>query len=138
MQRLPGTPWVQAFCQPYEIQKNPKFFINRRELMLFELRTYECKPGKREEWVKMMEEEIIPFQVAKGMVIIGSFVVEQDEHTYVWIRRFVDEAEREQLYKAVYETDHWRNDLSPRVGDLLNREAIKVTRLLPTPKSVIQ
>lgn len=106
--------------------------------MLFELRTYECKPGKREEWVKMMEEEIIPFQVSKGMVILGSFVAEQDEQTYVWIRRFVDEAEREQLYKAVYESDHWRNDLSPRVGELLNRETIKVTRLIPTPKSVIQ
>ena len=106
--------------------------------MLFELRTYECKPGKRAEWVKMMEEEIIPFQVSKGMVILGSFIAEQDDSTYVWIRRFVDEAERELLYKAVYESEHWRNDLSPRVGELLNRETIKVTRLIPTPKSVIQ
>ena len=106
--------------------------------MLFELRTYECKPGKRDEWVKLMEEEIIPFQVAKGMVIVGSFIVEQDDHTYIWMRRFVDEAEREQLYKAVYESDTWRNDISPRVGELLNRETIKVTRLLPTPKSIIQ
>ncbi|HRW04012.1 MAG TPA: NIPSNAP family protein [Caldilineaceae bacterium] len=106
--------------------------------MLFELRTYECKPGKREAWVKMMEEEIIPFQVSKGMVILGSFIAEQDDSTYVWIRRFVDEAERELLYKAVYESEHWRNDLSPRVGELLNRETIKVTRLIPTPKSVIQ
>lgn len=106
--------------------------------MLFELRTYECKPGKREEWVKLMEEEIIPFQVSKGMVILGSFIVEQDEHTYVWLRRFVDEAEREQLYAAVYQSDRWRNDISPRVGELLNRETIKVTRLIPTPKSAIQ
>ncbi len=106
--------------------------------MLFELRTYECKPGKRDEWVKMMEEEIIPFQVSKGMVIIGSFVVESDDHTYVWMRRFVDEADREQLYKAVYESNTWQNELSPRVGDLLNRETIKVTRLTPTAKSVIQ
>ena len=106
--------------------------------MLFELRTYECKPGKREAWVKMMEEEIIPFHVSKGMVILGSFIAEQDDSTYVWIRRFVDEAERELLYKAVYESEHWRNDLSPRVGELLNRETIKVIRLIPTPKSVIQ
>ena len=106
--------------------------------MLFELRTYECKPGKRDEWVKLMEEEIIPFQTSKGMVVVGSFIVEQDDHTYIWIRRFVDEAEREKLYSAVYETDTWKSDISPRVGELLNREAIKVTRMLPTPKSVIQ
>lgn len=106
--------------------------------MLFELRTYECKPGRREEWIKMMEEEIIPFQIAKGMVILGSFIAEEDEQTYVWIRRFVDEAEREALYTAVYQSDHWRNELSPRVGELINRETINVKRLLPTPKSVIQ
>jgi len=106
--------------------------------MLFELRTYECKPGKRDEWVKLMEEEIIPFQISKGMVIVGSFIVEQDDHTYIWMRRFVDEAEREALYKAVYETDTWKNDISPRVATMLNRETIKVTRLVPTPKSVIQ
>jgi hypothetical protein len=105
--------------------------------MLLELRTYECKPGKRDEWVKLMEEEIIPFQVSKGMVIVGSFIAEQDEKTYIWIRRFVDEAEREQLYKAVYETDTWKNEISPRVGELLDRSAIKVTRMVSTPKSVI-
>ena len=86
----------------------------------------------------MMEEEIIPFQIAKGMVILGSFIAEEDEQTYVWIRRFVDEAEREALYTAVYQSDHWRNELSPRVGELINRETINVKRLLPTPKSVIQ
>lgn len=106
--------------------------------MLYELRVYECKPGKRDEWVRMMEEEIIPFQIAKGMVIVGSFIAEQDEHTYIWIRRFVDEAERAQLYKAVYETDHWKNDIAPRVGELIDRSTIKVTRLTPTPKSVLQ
>lgn len=106
--------------------------------MLIELRTYECKPGKRDEWVKMMEEEIIPFQVSKGMVILGSFVAEQEENIYVWMRRFVDEADREALYKAVYESDTWRNELSPRVGELLNRETINVRRLMPTAKSVLQ
>jgi hypothetical protein len=30
--------------------------------MLFELRQYRMRPGKKDEWVKLMEEEIIPFQ----------------------------------------------------------------------------
>ena len=106
--------------------------------MLFELRVFECKPGKRDEWVKLMEEEIIPFQISKGMVIVASFVAEQDDHTYIWMRRFVDEADRVQLYAAVYESDHWKNVISPRVPDLIDRSTIKVTRLTPTPKSVLQ
>jgi hypothetical protein len=32
------------------------------------------RPGQRDNWVKCMEEEIIPFQVKLGMVILGSFV----------------------------------------------------------------
>ena len=47
--------------------------------MFFELRQYRTRPGQREKWVKFMEEEIIPFQVAKGMVIVGSFVGQEEE-----------------------------------------------------------
>jgi hypothetical protein len=106
--------------------------------MFFELRQYRVKPGKREVWVRMMEEEIIPFQIAQGMVVIGSFVGEQEEDLYVWIRRFEDEAQREVLYQRVYESDRWKNEISPRVGDMLDRERTVVTRLTPTPKSVIR
>lgn len=106
--------------------------------MFFELRQYRMRAGKKAEWVKMMEEEIIPFQISKGMVVIGSFVSPEEEDLYVWIRRFVDEADRERLYAAVYESDYWKNELSPRVAELIDRSKIKVTRLEATPKSVIQ
>lgn len=106
--------------------------------MLFELRQYTTRPGQRENWVRCMEEEVIPFQVSKGMVILGSFVAEDDDSTYVWIRRFKDEAERERLYEAVYQSDHWKNVIAPKVGELIDREQIKVRRLNPTPKSAIQ
>ena len=38
-------------------------------MAFYELRQYFVRPGKMNEWVKIMEEEIIPFQVSKGMVI---------------------------------------------------------------------
>ena len=106
--------------------------------MFFELREYHCWPGKREEWVKVMEEEIIPYQISKGMVVVGTFSGEQDEDTYIWIRRFASEEERERLYAAVYQTDYWQKEMSPRVGELIDRSKIKVTRLVATPRSVIQ
>lgn len=106
--------------------------------MLFELRQYTVNAGHQADWVRLMEDEIIPFQTQQGMVIVGSFVGEGDETMYVWIRRFKDEAERERQYKAVYESDHWKQVIAPKVGPMLNREQIKVTRLTATPKSVIQ
>jgi NIPSNAP len=105
--------------------------------MLFELRQYRVYPGQRDRWVKFMEEVIIPFQVSKGMVVVGSFVADEDPDAYVWIRRFENEQEREQLYKAVYESDHWKNEIAPRVSEMLDRPQMVITRLQPTPRSVI-
>jgi len=106
--------------------------------VLFELRQYHIRPDCQRDWVKLMEEEIIPFQVAQGMVILGSFVGERDESVYVWIRRFKDEAERERLYEAVYQSEHWKTKIAPRIPEMMDREQIKVTRLTPTAKSAIQ
>ena len=103
--------------------------------MFYELRRYTINEGKMDEWVRFMEEAIIPFQVSKGMVIAGSFRGE-DETTYVWMRRFASEAERERLYEAVYQTEHWKNDIAPRVAELMQPD-IEVTRIVPTPRSVV-
>ena len=106
--------------------------------MFFELRQYRTRPGQRDAWVKYMEEVIMPFQLSKGMVIVGSFVAQEEEDLYIWIRRFDSEEQREALYKAVYETDYWKNEVAPRVGELLDRPRMVITRIEATPKSVIQ
>jgi hypothetical protein len=107
-------------------------------MAFYELRQYKVKPGKLAEWIKIMEEEIIPFQVSKGMVICGSFGGEEDETVYVWLRRFESEEQRKQLYAAVYETDYWKNEMGPRVPEYLDREQNVVTRIIPTSKSTVQ
>ena len=107
-------------------------------MAFYELRQYKVLPGKLDGWVKMMEEEIIPFQIARGMVICGSFRGETDASVYVWLRRFESEAQRETLYKAVYESDYWKTEIAPRVPEYLDRPNIVVTRIVPTPKSTVQ
>ena len=104
--------------------------------MFYELRQYRILPGRMDEWVEFMETAIIPFQVSKGMVITGSWRGEEDDTVYVWMRRFESEADREQLYKEVYESEYWQQDVMPRVTELMDRPAMRITRLTPTPKSV--
>ncbi len=106
--------------------------------MFFELRQYRILPGQRAAWVKFMEEVIIPFQVSKGMVVVGSFVGQEEDDLYVWIRRFESEEERVALYQAVYESDYWKNEIAPKVGQMLDRSRTVITRLEATPKSVIR
>jgi len=84
-------------------------------MALYELRLYRIRDGQMDAWLELMEGEIIPFQASKGMVITASFRGEDDPNSYVWIRRFEDEAERARLYDDVYGSEHWKTEISPRV-----------------------
>jgi hypothetical protein len=71
------------------------------------------------------------------MVIAGSFRGEEDPSVWVWLRRFESEAERERQYKEVYESDHWKNNIAPKIPSLIDRTGIKVQRIVPTQASVL-
>ncbi|MGD3108925.1 NIPSNAP family protein [Streptomyces sp. YGL11-2] len=106
--------------------------------MFYELRRYQTRPGRQDEWVRYMEEVVIPFQRAKGMTVTGSFIDEEDQDGYLWIRRFDDEAQREELYAAVYESDRWRDEIRPVVQELLIPEKSVITRAVPTALSALR
>jgi hypothetical protein len=106
--------------------------------MFFELRQYRTMPGKRDEWVKIMEERIIPGQTAKGAVIVGSFVGAEEDNLYVWIRRFESEEQFQAFSSAYYGSDEWKNELQPKAAELLDRSGTVVTRIAATPKSVLR
>ena len=121
----------------------------------FELRVYQISPGKMDEWVSYMEKTIMPFQVEKGMVIHGSFVMDSSDqfalvndervmnseekgNTYVWIRRFESREEKVRLYKDVYESKEWLENIAPTVAKLVDRNSILVQNLSSTPLSVMK
>ena len=106
--------------------------------MFFEFRQYRTHPGQRVNWGKYMDEIIIPFQVSNGMVVVGSFVGEQEQDLYVWMGRWESEIERERLYEAVYQSDEWLNNIGPKIPEMLDRDKpAVVTRIQPTAASVI-
>ncbi len=106
--------------------------------MFFELRTYRIKAGQRQRWVRLMEEKIIPFQVSKGIVVVGSFISLDQQDIYVWIRRFESEEDRERIYREVYDSAYWNQEIKPQADEILDREQMVVTRLEATSKSVIR
>ena len=106
--------------------------------MLIEFREYTCHPGKREAWVNLMQDVIVPFQSSLGVVVLGMWVSETDQNIFYWMRRFENEAARVQIYKAVYESERWKNELLPLVQAHIDRSVIKSTRIIPTSRSVMQ
>lgn len=107
-------------------------------MAFYELRQYKVQPGKMDEWLQFVGEEVFPFMSAKGMVITGSYRGETDDSVFVWTRRFESEEQRVALYKAVYESDRWKQEFSPRVPTMIDRSAIIATRIVPTPHSAAQ
>lgn len=107
--------------------------------MFFELRQYRIRPGKKESWVKFMDETLIPFQISKGMVVPASFTTtDEDDDYYVWLRRFDSEEQRKELYAAAYENEVWTEEYLPIVLEHIFREENKVTRIEPTQSSIIR
>ena len=104
----------------------------------YELRRYQTRPGRRDEWVRYMEDVVVPFQVSKGMTVVASFVDEEDADGYVWIRRFDGEADRAARYAATYEDPEWTDTIAPVVAELLIKERSVVTRARPTTVSGLQ
>ena len=121
----------------------------------FELRIYKVNPGKMEEWVELMEKVILPFQTSKGMVVHGSFIEksfdqfslndgnremnrDENRNNYIWIRRFENEKHKEKLYKEVYESKQWIDEIGPKVANLIDRNSIKIYNLSSTNISVMK
>jgi hypothetical protein len=133
-----GSAEVEIQNIHHESTKEGKHEETRKErAMFFELRQYRIKKGKMKQWVKYMEEVLLPFQISQGMVVIGSFVGQEEKDLYVWIRRFESEQERKKLYKKVYESETWLKKIKPEVDKMLIRPKMVVTRLEATPKSII-
>jgi hypothetical protein len=106
--------------------------------VIYELRQYRVKKGKMKQWLKVMDEQIVPFQASQGMVIPAGFSAPKEKDLYVWLRRFKNEAERKRQYRKVYESDHWKKVIAPQVDLLLDTSAIVVTDLTPATWSMLQ
>ncbi len=106
--------------------------------MIYELRQYTVKKGKMKEWLKIMEEDVVPFQASQGMVIPACFTVPKQKDRFIWLRRFRSEAERKKQYRKVYESDQWKNVIQPKIDKVLDIPAIVVTDLAPLPYSMLQ
>lgn len=104
-------------------------------MSIFEVRQYPVKEGKMAEWIAFMESRIVPFVVSKGMVVAAMFEGANDPNLFIWIRRFDDEAHREELYKAVYEAEEWQSEIKPIVRSLVDVDEAVIHRVRATPLS---
>lgn len=105
--------------------------------MIFELREYDIHPGMMANWLKLMQEDIHPFQTQKGVAFIASFVAVDNPNKYIWIRRYNSQNERERITHEIYESAHWKENIKPKINEMLVKDSVKVTALKATDISPI-
>lgn len=103
--------------------------------MLLEVRSYTVKDDKREAFVDWFDNKALPVMQRCGIDVLGQFTSTEDENTFVWLRSFVDEADKEAKYAAFYGSDEWKNGLEAEAKELV--ESIEVKVVSPTAKSAI-
>ncbi|MEZ8635891.1 hypothetical protein AB6D15_19975 [Vibrio splendidus] len=95
-----------------------------------ELREYKIRPGKTSEWLRWMQEELLPYQRSKGMVIVDTYIQTDDTGTdfFIWLREFENEEARQRIYEETY-NDWWISEIRPKVFTLIDETSISVKLL---------
>ena len=106
-------------------------------MAVIEVRIYTIHQGKREEFVKLYDEVLLPAQRRFGLEVLGQFISLDDDQTFIWLRRFDSQQERQRKWGEFYGSDLWCNQRGPRVNPLM-QDTSNVIAVQPTPGSAIQ
>ena len=73
-----------------------------------EIRSYNLKPGTREEFHRLFFEAALPLLQRWNVDVVANGPSLHDENSYYLIRRFDSLSHREQSEDAFYGSDEWR------------------------------
>lgn len=86
--------------------------------MLVEIRRYEIRPGRRDEFVTWFEAEAMPAMQSAGFNILGVFVDVEHPDVFFYLKGFESDGERERLNSAFYQSDLWISNLKVRALEM--------------------
>jgi hypothetical protein len=94
--------------------------------MIIEMRTYKIAPGKRSEFLRVLETKAFPAHRKIGMKILGPFLSVENDDTFFWMRAFSDEQSRERMRNEFYEGKLWKEDLEQKLMPILHKYDVVV------------
>ena len=94
--------------------------------MIIEMRTYKSRPGKRTEFLEVLESKSVPEHQKIGMKILGPFLSIEDANTFFWMRAFPDLKSREKMRDQFYEGKLWKEELEHKLMPILEKYEVVV------------
>ena len=93
-----------------------------------DLRIYTHQPNKRDDFIKLFEEEFIETQEAVGIQVIGQFYDLDDPDRCIWLRGFNDMSAREQSLTAFYNGPIWKTHRDATNATLIDSDNVLLLR----------
>ncbi len=89
--------------------------------MIYEIRRYECLPGKLGALNELMEKYAVPLFEKHGMTVVGAWVpsVGDDENTLIYMLSYPDMGVREKAWDAFFADPEWhagRSEIGQKAG----------------------
>lgn len=96
---------------------------------LIEIRSYNLKPGSRDEFHRLFLEEAMPLLQRWDVDVVGFGPSRHDENSYYLIRRFESLVHRQESEDAFYGSTDWREGPRERILALIENYAEIVLEL---------
>jgi hypothetical protein len=101
--------------------------------MIYELRQYTMRPGRRDTLIELFEREFVETQEAAGMRIAGSFRNPDAPDMFPWLRAFPDMPARKAALEAFYGGPVWRSHRDAANATLIDSDDVLLLRALVEP-----
>jgi hypothetical protein len=95
-----------------------------------DLRMYTHQPNKRDDFIKLFEDEFIETQEAVGIQVIGQFYDLDDPGRCIWLRGFNDMSARAQSLTAFYNGPIWKTHRDAANATLIDSDNVLLLRLV--------
>jgi hypothetical protein len=101
--------------------------------MIYELRRYAMRPGRRDTLIELFEREFVETQEAAGMRIAGTFRDPDAPDTFPWLRAFPDMPARKAALEAFYGGPVWQANRDAANATLADSDDVLLLRALREP-----
>ena len=97
-----------------------------------ELRSYNIKPGKRDEFHRLVSEKSLPLLKRWNVDVVAFGPSPHDDTSYYLIRAYENLAERQTSQDAFYGSQDWRNGPREAIVTLIESDTSVVLELEPS------
>lgn len=109
---------------------NYQWLKTELETPIVELRRYRLHPGKREALVGLFEEKFIEPQEAAGARVLGTFRLESDPDSFVWLRGFTHMGARREALESFYDGPVWRANREAANATMIDSDDVHLLRAI--------